>query len=85
MREGEPNPQGLPVLKKLSSCFVYNSAREVSSFECSNELFTKTHRLIERAERSNMQSVLTDCPHRESWDGSSKTICAAPAFYTTTT
>ena len=65
VREGEPNPQGLPVLKKLSSCFVYNSAREVSSFECSNELFTKTHRLIERAERSNMQAVLTDCPHRE--------------------
>jgi len=63
--EGEPNPNGLPVLKRLSSCFVYNSADEVSSFECSNPLFTKTHRLIERAERSNMQSVLTDCPHRE--------------------
>lgn len=63
--EGEPNPDGLPVIKKLSSCFVYNSAPEVSSFECSNDLFTKTHRLIERAERSNMQSVLTDCPHRE--------------------
>lgn len=63
--EGEPNPDGLPVLKKLSSCFVYNSAPEVSSFECSNQLFTDTHRLIERAERSNMQAVLTDCPHRE--------------------
>ena len=63
--EGEPNPHGLPVLHKLQSCFVYNSAPEVSTFECSNELFTKTHRLIERAERSNMQAVLTDCPHRE--------------------
>lgn len=63
--EGKPNPDGLPVIKKLNSCFIYNSAPEVSSFECSNELFTKTHRLIERAERSNMQSVLTDCPHRE--------------------
>lgn len=63
--EGEPNPDGMPVLHKLQSCFVYNSAPEVSSFECSNELFTKTHRLIERAERSNMQAVLTDCPHRE--------------------
>ena len=62
---GEPNPEGLPVLHKLQSCFVYNSAPEVSSFSCSNELFTKTHRLIERAERSNMQAVLTDCPHRE--------------------
>ena len=63
--EGEPNPNGLPVLHKLQSCFVYNSAPEVSTFECSNELFTQTHRLIERAERSNMQAVFTDCPHRE--------------------
>lgn len=63
--EGEPNPDNLPVIKDLKSCFVYNSAEEVSSFECSNPLFTQTHRLIERAERSNMQSVLTDCPHRE--------------------
>lgn len=63
--EGQPNPDNLPVLTKLNSCFIYNSAEEVSSFECSNSLFTDTHRLIERAERSNMQSVLTDCPHRE--------------------
>lgn len=63
--EGQPNPDKLPVLKRLNSCFIYNSAEEVSSFECSNPLFTDTHRLIERAERSNMQGVLTDCPHRE--------------------
>lgn len=63
--EGQPNPDELPVLKRLNSCFIYNSAEEVSSFECSNPLFTDTHRLIERAERSNMQGVLTDCPHRE--------------------
>lgn len=63
--EGQPNPDGLPVLKRLNSYFIYNSAEEVSSFECSNPLFTDTHRLIERAERSNMQGVLTDCPHRE--------------------
>ena len=63
--EGQPNPDGLPVLKRLNSCFIYHSAEEVSSFECSNPLFTQTHRLIERAERSNMQSVLSDCPHRE--------------------
>ncbi len=63
--EGQDNPLGLPVLKELKSCFIYASAEEVSSFECSSEVFTKAHRLIERAERSNMQSVLTDCPHRE--------------------
>ena len=63
--EGQPNPNHLPVLHNLQSCFVYNSAPETSSFWCNNELFTKTHRLIERAERSNMQAVLSDCPHRE--------------------
>lgn len=63
--EGQVNPHQLPVIKKLNSCFIYNSAPEVSTFECSNPLFTQTHRLIERAERSNMQAVFTDCPHRE--------------------
>ncbi len=62
---GEPNPDNLPVINDLQSCFVHNSAEEYSTFESSNPLFTNTHRLIERAERSNMQSVFTDCPHRE--------------------
>ncbi len=63
--KGEPNPQNLPVIEELKSCFVHNSAEEYSSFSSSNKLFSDTHRLIERAERSNMQSVFTDCPHRE--------------------
>ena len=63
--EGQANPDSLPVVHSLRSCFVYNSAPEGSTFWCSNDLFTRTHRLIERAERSNMQAVLTDCPHRE--------------------
>lgn len=63
--EGQPNPDCLPVIHSLRSCFVYNSAPETSSFWCDNDLFTRTHRLIERAERSNMQAVMTDCPHRE--------------------
>ena len=63
--EGMSNPGGLPVIKRLQSCFVSNAAAETSSFWCNNELFNRTHRLIERAERSNMQAVLTDCPHRE--------------------
>ena len=55
----------LPELLDLHSCFVYSSAAEGSSFECSSDILTRAHRLIERAERSNMQAVLTDCPHRE--------------------
>lgn len=55
----------LEVLRKVESCFVYNSARKTGSFECSNQLFNDTYRLIDRAIRSNWQAVWTDCPHRE--------------------
>ena len=53
------------VLKKVESCFVYNSASRTGYFECSNQLVNDTHRLIDRAIRSNWQAVWTDCPHRE--------------------
>lgn len=62
---GAKNPRKLAVLKDLKSCFVYNSAPQISSFECSNELFNKTHMLIQKAVQSNMQGVFTDCPQRE--------------------
>ena len=55
----------IEVLKDVKSCFVYNSARKTGDFECSNQLFNDAYRLIDRAIRSNWQSVWTDCPHRE--------------------
>ena len=55
----------LEALRKVESCFVHNSARKTGSFECSNPLFNDAYRLIDRAIRSNWQSVWTDCPHRE--------------------
>lgn len=63
--KGDKNPQKLAVLKDIKSCFVYNSAHQVSSFECSNDIFNKTHVLIEKAVESNMQAIFTDCPQRE--------------------
>lgn len=63
--KGDKNPRKLAVLKDIKSCFVYNSAPQISSFECSNELFNKTHILIQKAIQSNMQGVFTDCPQRE--------------------
>ena len=63
--EGDANPQQLPVITKIQSCFVYNSARKTATFECSNPLFNDAYRLIDRAIRSNWQAVWTDCPHRE--------------------
>ena len=55
----------IDVLKKVESCFVYNSAPRTGSFECSNPRINATHQLIDRAIRSNWQSVWTDCPARE--------------------
>ncbi|MDD3322528.1 MAG: glycoside hydrolase family 78 protein [Paludibacter sp.] len=63
--KGDKNPRKLPVLKDIKSCFVYNSNPQISTFECSNDIFNKTHILIQKAVESNMQGVFTDCPQRE--------------------
>lgn len=63
--EGDDNPKGLPVIKDVRSCFVYNSAPKTGSFACSNERFNNTYQIIDRAIRSNWQGVWSDCPHRE--------------------
>ncbi|HEY6913553.1 MAG TPA: glycoside hydrolase family 78 protein, partial [Paludibacter sp.] len=63
--KGDKNPHKLPVLKDIKSCFVYNSATQTSTFESSNDIFNKAHVLIEKAIKSNMQGIFTDCPHRE--------------------
>jgi alpha-L-rhamnosidase len=62
---GDKNKFKLPVLKQIRSCFVSNSVKNVSTFECSNSIFNAAHRLIQMAVRSNMQGIFTDCPHRE--------------------
>ena len=55
----------IKVLKDIKSCFIYNSALRIGEFECSNPLINDTHKLIDRAIRSNWQAVWTDCPARE--------------------
>ena len=47
-----------------SDCTV-GSAEPAGEFSCSNELFNRTLKIIRWAIRSNMMSILTDCPHRE--------------------
>jgi len=42
-----------------------NSTLQTGTFSCSNELFNRTFELINWGIKSNLQSVLTDCPHRE--------------------
>ena len=55
----------LPQIIQLKSLHTRNSAPSVGAFECSNKLFNETFTLINWAIKSNLQSVVTDCPHRE--------------------
>lgn len=63
--EGKPNPGGLPEIVDITGLHTCNSAPEVGRFSCSNPMFNRIYDLIDWSIRSNMQSVLTDCPHRE--------------------
>ena len=54
-----------PQIVELTSQFVHSSAATVGSFACANPLVNRIHALIDAAIESNLQSVLTDCPHRE--------------------
>ena len=62
---GKPNPQGLPEIEELTGLHTCYAADESGSFHCSKPLFNEIYELIDWAIRSNMASVLTDCPHRE--------------------
>jgi hypothetical protein len=54
-----------PVVDSLEGVVVQAAAAAAGEFACSNELFNRIHTLVRWAQRSNMMSVLTDCPHRE--------------------
>ena len=54
-----------PLLLEAGSEFLTSSATAVGSFHCSNPLLNDIDAMITRSVRSNLQSVLTDCPHRE--------------------
>ena len=59
---GQPNPDGLPEITEITGLHTCYSAEDVGSFHCSKPLFNQTYELIDWAIRSNMASVLTDCP-----------------------
>jgi alpha-L-rhamnosidase len=63
--EGYPNPNNLPVVKDIKGIHTRNAAEAVGTFTCSNPLFNNIHKLIDWSIKSNLASVITDCPHRE--------------------
>ncbi len=55
----------LPKIHGLKMLHTRNSAPQAGEFQTSFELFNRINSLILWAIRSNIQSVTTDCPHRE--------------------
>ena len=54
-----------PELSFVKGQFIYSDADKTGSFETSDKLLNGTHDLIDQAIKSNLQSIITDCPHRE--------------------
>ncbi len=57
--------EGADHVVALEALHTRNSAPEVGRFETSLPLFNRTFELVRWAMRSNLASVVTDCPHRE--------------------
>jgi len=55
----------LPAVKSIEGIVVQSSSQPVGDFESSNTLFNRIRKLVLWAQRSNMMSVMTDCPQRE--------------------
>lgn len=62
-----PAEQGgkLPKLVSVEGVVVHTTAAPAGEFACSNSLLNRIRTLVRWAQRSNLVSVLTDCPHRE--------------------
>jgi len=55
----------LPSVKSIEAAVIQSSSEPVGEFECSNDLFNRIRTLVRWAQRNNMVSLMTDCPHRE--------------------
>lgn len=55
----------LPEIVSLEGVLVHSTSEPVGEFECSNPLVNQIRDLVRWAQRANMVSILTDCPHRE--------------------
>lgn len=61
----KPELQTAPRIETLEGVIIHSSATATGEFSCSNPLLNRTRDLVRWAQRANMVSVLTDCPHRE--------------------
>lgn len=76
----EPNPDNLPVLREMELVHVRCGLPEAGTFRCSSDLYNGIYALVDRAMRSNMSWVMTDCPHREKLGWLECAYLLAPTF-----
>lgn len=55
----------LPEIEDLDMVVVHSTAAAVGEFESSDPTLNRIRDLVRWAQRANMVSILTDCPHRE--------------------
>ena len=62
-----PAPGGgaLPTVQSLQGVAVHSTSTPIGAFSCSNPLFNQIYSLVRWAQVNNMESYLSDCPHRE--------------------
>lgn len=76
-----PGSNTQPAVDELTGIFLHSSARRTGTFQTSDSLFNRIHQLIDVAIESNMQSVLTDCPHREKLGWLEQTHLMGPGIF----
>lgn len=70
----------LPEVESIQGILVHSSSSPAGEFACSNDLFNQIRTLVRWAQRSNMMSVLTDCPHREKLGWLEQTFLNGPSL-----
>lgn len=80
VRAEAPAGEALPTVEKLEAEVMHADASPAGEFACSNELFNRVRTLVRWAQRSNMASVLSDCPHRERLGWLEQTHLNGPAI-----
>ncbi len=74
--------EGAPDEKTLVACSVHSAVPEVGQFECSSDLINRIWLATLWGQRSNMHSVVTDCPQRDErlgWMGDGQLFARPPA------
>ncbi|MFC1734523.1 glycoside hydrolase family 78 protein [Candidatus Hydrogenedentota bacterium] len=76
------NP-GTPTKDTLTALALHTATPKAGKFECSNDLLNKIYKNTLWGQRSNMHSVLTDCPQRDErlgWTGDGQAFVATACW-----